>query len=133
MIKAILRSDKVRYLIAGGWNTLFGYFVGVALFLGLTGIMHTAAIAFIANCLGILMSFSIYKLFVFKTRGNWIREFLKACLVYGNMAFISILLLWLFIDILNFNIWLSQALTITLTIFVSYFGHKKFTFTKKVD
>ena len=131
MIKAILRSDKVRYLIAGGWNTLFGYFVGVALFLGLTGIMHTAAIAFIANCMGILMSFSIYKLFVFKTRGNWIREFIKACLVYGNMALVSIVLVWVCVDILQLNIWISQALTLILTVFISYFGHKKFTFVQK--
>jgi len=131
VIKAILRSDKVRYLIAGGWNTLFGYFVGVALFLGLTGIMHTAAIAFIANCMGILMSFSIYKLFVFKTRGNWIREFIKACLVYGNMALVSIVLVWVCVDILQLNIWISQALTLILTVFISYFGHKKFTFVQK--
>lgn len=127
----MLCSGKVRYLIAGGWNTVFGYSVGVALFLLLTGKFHTAAIAFIANCMGIIMSFLTYKLFVFKTKGNWIREFLKACIVYSNMALISVVLIWFFVDVMHLNIWISQAFALLLTISISYFGHKKFTFIQK--
>ena len=127
-MRRFIESDKSRYLIAGIWNTIFGYSLGVILFLALTDKLHTAIIAFIANLLSISMSFSSYKLFVFRTRGNWWREFLKACIVYGNMAFVSIGLIWIFIDVFNFNVWFSQALTILLTVIISYFGHKKFTF-----
>lgn len=40
-----MQSDKLRYLIAAAWNTLFGYSLGVFLFLILTEKLHTAIIA----------------------------------------------------------------------------------------
>ena len=130
MIRGLLKSDKVRYLIAGAWNTIFGYSLGVILFLLLTDSLHTAIIALICNLIAMAMSFVVYKLFVFKTTGNWTGEYLKACMVYGNAAIISIFLIWFFVDILGWNIWTSQALTVGITVLISYVGHKKFTFIK---
>jgi putative flippase GtrA len=124
----LVKSDKVRYLIAGAWNTIFGYSLGVILFLLLTDFVHTAIIALICNLIAMAMSFVVYKLFVFKTSGNWIREYIKAFIVYGNAAVISIFLIWLFVDIIGWNIWTSQALTIVITVLISYIGHKQFTF-----
>jgi putative flippase GtrA len=124
----LVKSDKVRYLIAGAWNTFFGYSLGVILFLLLTDFVHTAIIALICNLIAMAMSFVVYKIFVFKTSGNWIREYIKAFIVYGNAAVISIFLIWLFVDIIGWNIWTSQALTIVITVLISYIGHKQFTF-----
>lgn len=133
MIHSLLKSSKFRYLVAGGWNTIFGYSLGVILFLLLTDSVHTAFIAFICNLISMAMSFITYKLFVFRTKGNWINEYFKACLVYGNAAAISIFLIWFFVDIAGLNIWISQALTIFSTITISYFGHKKITFKKSLS
>lgn len=132
MIKDILNSSKFRYLIAGGWNTVFGYSLGVVLFLLLTDSVHTAFIAFICSLISMAMSFITYKMFVFRTKGNWIKEYLKACLVYGNAAIISIAVIWVLVDLAGLNIWISQALTILVTVVISYFGHKKFTFKARV-
>ena len=126
-----MQSDRVRYLIAGAWNTFFGYSLAVLLFLALTDKLHTVIIALIANFFAILMSFTTYKIFVFRSRGNWRREFIRAFMVYGNMALTSIGLLWILIDIIKLNIWLSQALTLVLTVSLSYFLHKKFTFRQR--
>jgi putative flippase GtrA len=130
VIRHLLKSSKIRYLIAGAWNTVFGYSLGVILFLLLTDSVHTAIIALICNLIAMAMSFITYKLFVFRTAGNWIREYFKACIVYGNAAIISIILIWFFVDVVDFNIWVSQGLTIGITVLISYFGHKKFTFRK---
>ena len=132
MIRNLLNSSKFRYLIAGGWNTVFGYGLGVALFLLLTDAVHTAAIAFIGSLISMAMSFITHKLFVFRTKGNWIKEYLRACLVYGNAAIISIAIIWALVDLAGLNIWISQALTILVTIVISYFGHEKFTFKARV-
>ena len=128
MIKNLLNSSKLRYLIAGGWNTVFGYSLGVILFILLTDSVHTAFIAFICNLISMAMSFITYKVFVFRTKGNWIKEYFKACIVYGNVAIISIVVIWVLVDLVGLNIWISQALTIFVTVVISYFGHKKFTF-----
>lgn len=128
MIFQLLQSDKSRYLLAGAWNTAFGYGLGVGFYLLLSEHLHTAIIALLVNVVAITMSFVSYKIFVFKTLGNWVIEYLRAWVVYGNIAVLSIGLLWIFVDIMQINIWLAQALTIMSTVVISYFGHKKFTF-----
>ena len=124
----LLEKQSFRYLLAGGWNTVFGYGVGVGLYTILSSQLHVAVIAAIANILAITMSFLTYKLFVFKTTGNWLSEYGRSYLVYGSMALLSIVLLWAMVDYLGMDIWYAQALVILLTVGVSYLGHKFFTF-----
>ena len=124
----ILQKQSLRYLMAGGWNTLFGYGVGVGLYTVLSHELHVAVIAAIANILAITMSFLTYKLFVFKTTGNWLSEYGRSYVVYGSMALLSIALLWALVDYLGIDIWYAQALVVLLTVGISYLGHKFFTF-----
>lgn len=130
-MQKLFKSKSIRYLIAGGWNTAFGYCLGVGLYLLLSDRLHITLIAVICNILAISMSFLTYKLFVFKTPGNWLNEYLRSFVVYGAMALLGILLLWCFVDLLGIGIWWAQALVIFLTVFISYFGHKLFTFKSR--
>jgi len=127
-VHKLLKKQSLRYLLAGGWNTVFGYGIGVGLYTILSSQLHVAVIAAIANILAITMSFLTYKLFVFKTTGNWLSEYGRSYLVYGSMALLSIILLWAMVDYLGVDIWYAQALVILLTVGVSYLGHKFFTF-----
>lgn len=77
------------------------------------------------------MSFSTYKLFVFKTKGNWLREYMKSYIVYGFAALISIIGLWLLVDFLDINIWFAQAVVMVAIVIISYIGHDRYTFSKK--
>ncbi len=127
-MRKILQKQSMRYLLAGGWNTVFGYGVGVGLYTLLSNQLHVAVIASIANIFAITMSFLTYKLFVFKTTGNWLLEYGRSYLVYGSMALLSVVLLWVLVDYVGMNIWFAQALVSILTVGISYFGHKFFTF-----
>ena len=129
-MKELLLSDRLRYLLAGGWNTLFGYGIGVGFLYAFHGRLNAAEIGIACNVLGISMSFLTYKLFVFRTKGNWIKEYLRCYLVYGGAGLIGTGLLWLFVDFVHLAYWLAQALVIILTVIVSYFGHAKFTFLR---
>jgi putative flippase GtrA len=121
-------SDQLRYLVAGVWNTIFGYGVGVGLYLLLSEVMHIAWIGLIANVLAITMSFTTYKLFVFRSRGHWFAEYLRSYVVYGSMALLGIVLLWLLVDGFHVRIWFAQGMVIVTTVVISYFGHARFTF-----
>ena len=71
----------------------------------------------------------MFKKFVFKTiNTNWFFEYLRSYVVYGVKGIVGIFVLWLFISILSINIYISQATSMLVTIFLSYTGHKKFTF-----
>lgn len=126
----MLRTRQFRFLLAGGWNTLFGYSVGVGFYLWLSSNMHVALIGGIASVLSITMSFLTYKIFVFRSSGRWIAEYLRSYVVYGSSALISVIILWLLIDGLYINIWIAQGITILLTVVISYIGHARYTFKK---
>jgi hypothetical protein len=123
-------SYKARYLLAAGWNTLFGYGLGVSLYKLLYPLLSIFLIAVLANLISISMSFLSYKLFVFRTKGNWIREYLRSYVAYGGTAVLGIFIFWFLIDTLNVSIWLTQLFTITMTAVASYFFHKYFTFIR---
>jgi putative flippase GtrA len=76
------------------------------------------------------MSFLTYKLFVFRTTGGWIKEYLKIYLVYGATAIIGTIMLWIFVDFFYINIWLSQGLVLALAFIFSFFLNRGFTFKR---
>ena len=127
-IQNLIGDNKLRYLLAGGWNTLFGYLCGVGLYYGFGGQVHVLIIGVVANILAITMAFLTYKLFVFRTKGNWLAEYFRTYLVYGTTAVIGIALLWLLVDGFGTPFWLAQGLAIVITVVVSYIAHSRFTF-----
>jgi putative flippase GtrA len=123
-------QQKLRYLLAGCWNTFFGYMLGVLAYLWLGKDMHIIIISIFTNIIAISMSFLTYKLFVFRTSGEWLREYLKIYLVYGGTTLMGAILLWGFVEYLQINIWLSQGLVLVILFITSFILNKNFTFKK---
>lgn len=130
-VRDFLNSRKIRYLLVGGLNTLFGYLVGVGVYKLMSHALDVWVIGIVSNMLAISFSFVTYKLFVFKTAGQWLQEYLKAYSVYGAMAIVGIALLWLYVEVLSLSIWLAQGIVIVSTVALSYIGHSKITFRRK--
>ena len=128
-----LNSQKIRYLLAGIWNTLFGYFLGVGVYVWIGHKIHIILISIFCNVIAISMAFLAYKLFVFRTPGEWIGEYLKMYLAYGFTAIIGILLTWVFVDLLDINIWITQAIVLIFLFIISFFLNKNFTFKGSKD
>jgi len=126
-----LSREKMRYLMAGGFNTLVGYSIGVGLYKALGSNLNIVWIGVISNILSITVSFLSYKILVFKTKGMWLTEYMKSYIVYGGIAVIGIFCLWVFVDKMKISIWLAQALVIGMTVIISYVGHSRFTFRRR--
>lgn len=126
-----LSREKIRYLMAGGFNTVVGYFIGVGLYKVLGSNLSIVWIGVISNILSITVSFLSYKTLVFKTRGMWLTEYIKSFIVYGGIAVIGIFCLWVFVDKMKISIWLAQALVMGMTVIISYLGHSRFTFRRR--
>ena len=126
----IWRLRQVRYLVVGGFNTLAGYSLGVGLYLALSPALHILIIGVLGNLLAITVSFTTYKLFVFRTQGYWMAEYARSYLVYGGSALVGILALWILVDGISLPIWIAQGLLIPITVLVSYVGHARFTFRR---
>jgi len=127
-VSALLARQEVRYLMAGGWNTVFGYGVYVWLLWLFQPQVHYMAIAVATNVLAITMAYATHKLFVFRTKGNVLREYLKFYGVYGVTAVLGLAALPLCVEWLGMSPYVAPLLILGVTVVVSYFGHKHFSF-----
>jgi len=81
----------VRYLCVGAFNTLFGYCTfAFTLFLLNHAVpqrflyLTVVAASLLSTPLNITVAYLGYKFFVFRTKGNYLREWLKCFAVYGT-------------------------------------------------
>ncbi len=88
--KMVPGGQFFRYLCVGGLNTAFGYISFVVILTLLNAVVParllylTVVIASVlAMPLNITFAYFGYKFFVFRTKGNYLREWLKCFAVYG--------------------------------------------------
>jgi putative flippase GtrA len=126
-----------RYLLVGIWNTAFAYGT-FALFTALLDkvVPQSYMLASVlSSFINITVSFFGYKWFVFKTKGNYLREWIRCVGVYGtNILFGLAILPVLVYAIRHYSHfqrqapYLAGAVLTGFTVLVSFFGHKHFSF-----
>ena len=110
-----------------------GYGVTVGLYPALPPGWPLPMIAALGNVICITLSFAVYKLFIFKGRGNWLTEYARSYVVYGGAALFGIAGLWLPGDVVGLPVWLAQGMVMGVSVVGSFFGHDLFTFKKKSE
>ena len=135
-------SQFIRYLLVGGFNTAFGYGLFALLnwlFRGLGSFSYMYA-WFLANVVAITAAFLAYKWFVFRTRGNYIREWIRCFSVYGSGMVLGFITLPLLVTALRHVMhrpelasYVAVALLTTVTVILSFFGHREFSFRQRVS
>lgn len=121
-------SQPVRYLVVGGWNTLFGYLSFATLYYLFSPFVHYMLIMVVSTVINITNAYVFYKILVFRTRGNYLREYLRFYAVYAVPIAAGFILFPLAIEVLRMNPYVAQAGIMVLTIVVSYLGHKHISF-----
>ena len=126
-----------RYLVVGLVNTAFGYGTYAGLTALLTPHIPFAYIAasVISSFLNITFSFLNYKWFIFKTKGNYLREWSRCIVVYGGTAAIVTALLPAAVFAVRHLSpadksapYIAGAVVMGLTTIVGFLGHKNFSF-----
>ena len=118
----------LRYLLVGGWNSLFGFSIYALLYSLFGERVHYLFLLIPANILAITNAFLCYKYLVFQTRGHGWSEYWRCYLVYGGMALTSAALLFLFVETLHLNPVWGNGISMILCTVISYFSHKYFSF-----
>ena len=133
---------KVKFVLVGIWNTIFGY----ALFFALDTIFEkNFAVRYVAymsamvlsNIAAIVNAYIFHKYITFQStvRGRGIlREFLKFSTTYLVALFLSLILLPLFVEGFHVHPKAGALFILGIGTLVSYFGHSNFSFRgNKVD
>jgi putative flippase GtrA len=126
-----------RYLLTGACNTLFGYGT-FALFTALLAPMgrQSYILAVIpSTIINITVSFLGYKWFVFKTKGNYFREWCRCVAVYSSSMALSMALLPVLVFFIRHRFgyetqapYIAGAMLQVIIVLFSFFGHKHISF-----
>lgn len=129
-LKRLIANQKIKFLIVGGYNTSFSFALGNAMYYFLP--FHYTVIAILSYIISVLNSYTTYKLFVFKTKGNVLHEIIKANITYISTFFLSLSLMFLSITILKINKVLAFNIVSVVIVTITYFAHNFFTFKNKI-
>jgi putative flippase GtrA len=126
-----------RYLVVGVVNTAFGYGSYAVLTALLTPHIRFAYIvaSIVANFLAITFSFLNYKWFIFKTRGNYLREWSRCMVVYGGTMLLGTAILPVLVFLVRHLTaadrsapYIAFALLTGASTLGGFLGHKNFSF-----
>ena len=131
----------MRYLLVGGFNTVFGYGLFAFLnwwFTGLGSYGYLYA-SILASLISITVAFLGYKWFVFRTRGNYLIEWIRCVGVYGSSMLIGLAGLSVLVPILRKSLhrpelapYIAGAIMTAVTVIISFLGHKNISFRRKL-
>jgi len=136
--KNILKKHnvKIKFLLVGGWNTVFGYLVFILLETWFSKIFYPKYIAYVSAMVigqffSITNAFIFHKYFTFKSAAQGrelIKEFFRFNAMYAVSFVLSIILLPVFVEIFLFPPKIAGAFTILIVAFISYIGHSRYSF-----
>ena len=122
------RHEKLRFLVVGGWNTVFGYVTFLILYAGLQKRVHYLVIAVMAHLIAVVNAFVCHRLLVFRRGGPWRSEFLRFNLSQLAVLGCGLLGLWLLVSLCRLEPLVAQLLMTIVTIVFGYVAHRHFTF-----
>ena len=128
------------YLLVGAFNTVFGYSLFAVLNYLLQGLGSYSYMlaSLLSNLIAITVAFLGYKWFVFKTKGNYLREWIRCVGVYGGGMLLTLAGLPILVPILRRWLvqrpqvapYLAAAIMAGVVVIVSFFGHKHISFRR---
>ena len=131
-------GELFRYLLVGAWNTLFGYtcFFLINWALTRTRLPYSyIAASLAANLIAITIAFLGYKWFVFRTKGNYLKEWLRCLVVYSGTMILSVAALPPLVGLISHTTryqvqapYIAGAVAAIFTVISSFFGHKHISF-----
>lgn len=140
--RALPTAEVIRFLLVGGFNTAFGIALAYVFILPiefffpkLPRAAATTIATYVALPFGVTVAFLGYKWFVFRTSGNYIKEWLKVAAVYSVSLPFPIIIIPIATSLflyLKLNPHLASLLALVANsgaiACYSYFAHKKFSF-----
>ena len=126
-VPELARSQKVRFLLVGVANTVFGYllFAGLLLVVGEDSYVLTGVIS---HLLSTTLSFGLNRTYVFESGGRILLQYLKFQVTYTLILALNLALLIAFVEFLGWPVLVAQAVCLFFVAVSSFLGHKYFSF-----
>lgn len=119
---------KIKFLVAGLFNVLIGYLISLFFYSIFKECLNIYLIIIFVNLLNITIAFFIHKKIVYRSDGNFWREYFLSYITYGGSMIISIITIPFLMNFAGLDYWLATLIIIPFLALFSYFGHGKITF-----
>ncbi len=129
----LVRDQRIAFLIVGGMNTLIGaawFILFQFLIQARFGYMTVLLCAHIA---AVLCAFVLYRYFVFRVRGHVWRDLMRFEMVNLTSLAVNAVALPLLVELLHWPVLFSQLMITGITMLVSFFGHRGFSFHRSAS
>ncbi len=121
--------QKLRFLVSGGINVIVGLAVFPALVWASPFLEANYIIALcVAQVICVVFAYLNYKTLVFRTRGNYLAEFVKFTSFYATSFGINLVVLPVLVEVLGVPIVPAQVGFMLVMVVASYFWHARVTF-----
>ncbi len=125
-----LLNEKIRFLLVGGYNTLFAYGLFCIAELILSNKFSYLIVLCIVHFISVINSFFSLRVFVFQSRGSFFLEYLRVNLVYLLYLLLNAMMLYILKSVLGINLFVAQFICIIILSVLFYFIHKFFSFNR---
>ncbi len=125
--------QRVRFLLVGGYNTVFGYLVFSGMYLLFERWIHYLVIGLLAYIVSLINSFTAYRLLVFQSAAPWRKAFVRFNSAQLIAMGCGMACLYVLVEFVHLSPILSQGLVIFASAVLTYLLHKYFSFPDAMD
>jgi len=132
LLSRLMASEKARFLVVGGINTVVAYGLFVLFQLTVGDTIGYFGSLYLSYALAILLAFVLHRRFTFQVRGQRmiVLDFLRFISVYAVTIVINTVALPLLVEVVGLHPVLAQALCVLVAMAISFVGHKWFSFRR---
>lgn len=121
--------DFVRFIIIGCVNAAISYIIFAVTFF-ILGHGHYQISVAVQWILSSFISYLNQKFFVFCTKGNYVKEYLKCCSTWAVSYLLNVIILEILVRFIMENVYAAQFIALAVVSLVTYLLFKVFAFRK---
>ena len=130
LVRRLAASERVRFLVVGGLNTLFGYALFVVLEATVGDTLHYLGVLTVATVIAVLVAYCGHRWLTFQVRGQWLLDLARFSSVYVGVFALNAVALPLLVEVGGIAPILAQGVFVVVTVVASYVGHRNWSFRR---
>jgi putative flippase GtrA len=127
-MSSAIGKRPVRFLLAGAWNTLFGFAAFTFLELSLGDVLGYLAVLAFAQILAVIQAHAVQRTVVWRSQQPYFAELSRFSLVYVAVYAANAVLLALAVEVAHAPVLPAQYLIGGLLVLATYFVQRDWTF-----
>jgi putative flippase GtrA len=130
LARRLAASERFRFVLVGGLNTVFGYAVFIVLQALFGDTLHYLGVLAVATVIAVLFAYVGHRWLTFQVRGQWLIDLMRFSSVYVGIFALNAAALPLLVEVAGIPPIIAQGVFVVVTTIASYLGHRNWSFRR---